>query len=102
MLIDNYYHEREYLAQCIADLNMVRKFNLYVVDATEFITTNGPSGPGNLRKLNKVVAGTDPVAVDAFCCRYLNLDPEKELMIKKAYENNLGKINLSKLHIVET
>jgi uncharacterized protein (DUF362 family) len=101
MLIDNYYHDKEYLTQCIADLNMVRNFNLYVVDATEFITTNGPSGPGNLSKLNKVVAGTDPVAVDAFCCRYLNLAPEKELMIKKAYENNLGEINLNKLNIGE-
>ena len=101
MLTDSYYHDREYLAQCIADLNRVRKFNLYVVDATEFITTNGPSGPGNLSKLNKVVAGTDPVAVDAFCCRYLNLAPEKELMIKKAYENNLGEINPNKLNIGE-
>jgi uncharacterized protein (DUF362 family) len=99
-LIDN-YHDKEYLAQCIADLNLVRKFDLYVVDATEFITTNGPSGPGNLSRLNNVAAGTDPVAVDAFCCRYLNLDPEKELMIKKAYENKLGEINLKKLNIRE-
>ncbi len=95
------YHAKEYLAQCIADLNLVRKFDLYVVDATEFITTNGPSGPGKLKKLNKVVAGVDRVAVDAFCCRYLNLEPEKELMIKKSYENNLGEINLNKLRIRE-
>lgn len=99
-LIDN-YHDKEYLAQCIADLNLVRKFDLYVVDATEFITTNGPYGPGKLSRLNKVVAGTDPVAVDAFCCRYLKLEPEKELMIKKAYENKLGEINLKKLNIRE-
>lgn len=44
---------------------------MYVADVTEFITTNGPSGPGDLKKLDKVVAGTDRVAVDAFCCRYL-------------------------------
>jgi len=99
-LIDN-YHDKEYLAQCIADLNLVRKFDLCVVDATEFITTNGPSGPGNLSRLNKVVAGTDRVAVDAFCCRYLGLKPEKELMIKKSYENKLNEINLKKLNIRE-
>ena len=99
-LIDR-YHNKVHLAQCIADLNLVRKFDLYVVDATEFITTNGPSGPGKLKKLNKVVAGTDRVAVDAFCCRYLDLEPEKELMIKKAYENKLGEINLKKLKISE-
>ncbi len=97
-IMDNYYN-MEYLAQCIADLNLVRRFDLYVVDATEFITTNGPSGPGNLKKLNKVVAGTDQVAVDTFCCRYLGLEPDKEFIIKKAYENNLGEIDLSKLTI---
>ena len=64
-------------------------------------TTNGPSGSGNLSRLNKVVAGTDRVAVDAFCCRYLSLEPEKELMIKKSYENKLGEINLNKLNIRE-
>ncbi|MCP4752158.1 MAG: DUF362 domain-containing protein [Proteobacteria bacterium] len=97
-LMDN-YHNMEHLAQCIADLNLVRPFDLYVVDATEFITTNGPSGPGNMSNLHRVVAGTDRVAVDAFCSRYLGLDPTKEPMIIKAYENDLGEIDLGKLTI---
>ncbi len=93
------YHNMEHLAQCIADLNLVRPFDLYVVDATEFITTNGPSGPGNMSDLHRVVAGTDRVAVDAFCSQYLGLDPTKEPMIIKAFENNLGEIDLSKLTV---
>ncbi len=81
------YHNKEYLAQCIADLNRVRKFDLYVVDVTEFITTNGPSGPGDIKKANYVVAGTDRVAIDTYCCRYLDRNPQDEIMIKKAYDS---------------
>ena len=36
------------LDQCIADLNLAVKPTLCVIDATEFITTNGPFGPGVL------------------------------------------------------
>ena len=96
------YHNMNYLAQCIADLNQVRSFDLYVADATEFITTNGPSGPGNLKKLNKVVAGTDRIAVDAYCCRFLGLDPVKEPLIIKAFESDLGEIDLGNVTIQES
>ncbi len=99
-LIDS-YHNKEYLAQCIADLNQVRKFDLYVVDATEFITTNGPSGPGDIKKTDCVVAGSDRVAIDTYCCRYLNRNPQAEIMIKKAYDSGLGEMDLSRLTIQE-
>ena len=56
-----------HLEQLIVDLNKALKPALNVVDATEFIVTNGPFGPGELLKPRKVVAGTDPVAVDAYC-----------------------------------
>ncbi|MCU0288649.1 MAG: DUF362 domain-containing protein [Acidobacteria bacterium] len=42
-----------HLDQCIADLNTIIKPNLCIVDATEFITTNGPFSPGNLVKTVK-------------------------------------------------
>ncbi len=38
----------EHLDQCIADLNLAVAPTLCIVDATEFITTNGPFGPGEL------------------------------------------------------
>ena len=37
-----------YLGQCIADINLFRKPDLVVADATELIITNGPSGPGEV------------------------------------------------------
>ena len=91
-----------YLDQCIADLNTVIKPNLCIVDATEFITTNGPFGPGNLHKPQKVIAGTDRVAVDAYCCSLWGLDPKDIFTIVASYEHGLGEIDLKKLNIKES
>ena len=94
-------NDPEYLAQCIAELNLVRKPDLIVADAIEFITGNGPSGPGPLKRLDLVVAGTDPVAVDAFGSTCLDSFPEDIVTVKKAYELGLGEIDPGKLSIVE-
>jgi len=91
----------EYLDQCIADLNTIIKPDLCVVDATEFIITNGPFGPGKIFKPQKVVAGTDRVAVDAYCSTLWDLKPKDIFMIKKAYEHGIGEIDLKKVKIKE-
>ena len=90
-----------HLDQCIADLNTIIKPHLCVVDATEFIITNGPFGPGKLIKPQKVVAGTDPVAIDSYCCKLWGLDPGDIIMINKAHEHKLGRMKLSKVKIKE-
>jgi uncharacterized protein (DUF362 family) len=89
------------LDQCIADLNLAIKPTLCIVDATEFITTNGPFGPGELIKPHKVVAGVDRVAVDSYCASLRGLKGEDILMIKKGHEHGLGEINLKKIKIQE-
>jgi uncharacterized protein (DUF362 family) len=94
-------NDPEYLAQCIADLNLVRKPDLTVADAIEFITGNGPSGPGPLKRLDLVIAGTDPVAVDAFGATCLDASPSDILTVTKAYEHGIGEMDLGKLAIVE-
>jgi uncharacterized protein (DUF362 family) len=91
----------EHLDQCIADLNTVIEPDLCVVDATEFITTNGPFGPGKLIKPQKVIAGTDRVAVDAYCTTLWGLEAKDIIMINKAYEHQLGQIDLQKVKIKE-
>jgi len=90
-----------YLGQCIADLNLVRKPDLVVADAVEFITGNGPDGPGPLKKLDLVVAGTDPVAIDAFGAKCLDMEPDDIITIKRAYQLGIGEMDLSKLKISE-
>ncbi len=91
----------EHLDQCIADLNTVIKPDLCVVDATEFITTNGPFGPGKLIKPQKVIVGKDRVAIDAYCANLWGLEAKDIFMINKAYEHQLGQIDLQKVKIEE-
>ncbi len=94
-----WYGDLDHLNQCIADLNLVKKPALCISDATTFITENGPYGPGKLGSAESVSASTNPVSLDAFCCRFLGLQPEKVLMIPKASRHGLGDMNLSRLKI---
>ena len=94
------YPDVPYLSQCIADLNLIRKPDLCIVDSTEFLMTNGPYGPGELMKPQKVLAGTDRVLMDAYCATLLNLNPENVLMIQKAAAHNLGNPDLKMANIV--
>jgi uncharacterized protein (DUF362 family) len=94
-----WYGDLDHLNQCIADLNLVKKPNLCISDASAFITENGPFGPGKLGSAESVVASTNPVSLDAFCCRFLGLQPENVLMIPKASRHGLGNMNLSRLRI---
>lgn len=91
----------EHLDQCIADLNTVLEPALCVVDATEFIITNGPFGPGNLIKPLKIVAGTDRVAVDAYCSTLWGMKPKDIIMIKRGFEHGLGEMDLKKIRTKE-
>ncbi len=91
----------EHLDQCIADLNTVIKPALNVVDATEFITTNGPFGPGEIIRPKKVVAGADRVAVDAYCASLWGLRGDDIIMIKRGQDHNLGSLDLKKAKIKE-
>jgi uncharacterized protein (DUF362 family) len=97
-----YYDDVEFLSQCIADVNLIRKPNICIVDTTEFVTTNGPAGPGELKKSHKIVAGTNCVSVDAYCSTLLGLIPQDVLMIQYAHEHGLGEIDMKKLTIKET
>ena len=98
---EEFYGDPEHLSQCIADLNLVRQADLCVVDATEFVTTNGPAGPGEIQRPRKVVAGTDMVAVDAFCAEVRGLRSAEVQMIRMAHEHGLGEVDLSSLRILE-
>ena len=79
-----------HLDQCIVDLNTVIKPALCVVDATEFIITNGPMGPGELHHPQKVIAGVDRVAIDAYCTTLWDIQAEDIVQIKHAHDRGLG------------
>ncbi len=96
-----YYDDVEFLSQCIADVNLVRKPDLCIVDGTEVITTNGPQGPGKLLKPQKVIAGVDRVAVDVYGANLLGIKGEEILTTRKAHEHGLGEIHPARLQIRE-
>ncbi|MFO7447995.1 MAG: DUF362 domain-containing protein [Ignavibacteriaceae bacterium] len=97
----DWYSDVTFLAQCIADINLLRKTDLCIADATEYISTNGPFGPGNVVKAKKIVAGTDIVAVDSMGAKILGYKPSDILAVKFADKHGLGKMDLSGKNIKE-
>jgi len=90
-----------HLDQSIVDLNKAVKPALNIVDATEFIVTNGPFGPGQLFRPQRVVAGTDRVAIDAYCASLWALRPADVFQIKLGGEQGLGEIDPGKVLLKE-
>ena len=95
----DFYSDVQFLSQCITDVNLIRRPHLCIADATEFITTNGPFGPGKIIKPQHVIAGVDRIAVDSYCSTLLGLSGNDVIMIKQGYENGLGEIDLKKVKI---
>ena len=85
----------------IADLNQVFKFNLIVMDAVRVLTANGPQGGRlqDVRRLNTVVAGTDPVAVDSFGATLFGITAKDVPHVVNAYKLGLGEMDLKKVNI---
>jgi len=91
-----------FLSQCIADINLVRKPDLCISDATEILKTNGPFGPGEVIKPGKVYASSDPVAMDSYGCTFLDYRPEDIYTTVMANKHGIGRIDLKNLNIKET
>jgi uncharacterized protein (DUF362 family) len=92
-------HQR--LDENLVDLARVIKPTLTVLDAVRILTANGPQG-GNLsdvKKLDTVIAGTDPVAVDAYGATLFGMKGSDLGFIRLADRAGLGTMNLAKLKI---
>jgi uncharacterized protein (DUF362 family) len=90
------------LDQNIADLNLLLRPDLHVLDATRILVKNGPSG-GRLEDVqvkNLVFAGTDPVALDALGTGLFGLKPADLGYITKAHQAGRGEMDLNKIKLV--
>ncbi len=67
------FHSQFNINQAIADLGMVIKPQLTILDATRALVSGGPNGPGDVKKTNLIIAGIDPVAVDSYGVSYRSL-----------------------------
>lgn len=89
--------------QKIVDLNTLVKPHLVVLDAHRILIRNGPTGGSldDVRTVNKLVVGTNQVAVDAYGATLFGMEPTNLPFLVKAHEQGLGEIDLDKLRITE-
>lgn len=82
------------LDQAIVDLNTVISADLTVIDATIALEgfVPGPRLVGTPVRLDTIIAGIDPVAVDAVGCRVIGLNPLEVRHIRLAHERKLGRM----------
>jgi len=87
----------------LADLNTVMKFDLIVLDAVRILTGNGPQGGRlkDVKRMDTVVAGTDPVAVDSYGATLFGIRGKDIPHVLNAYKRNLGEIDLAKVNVIK-
>jgi uncharacterized protein (DUF362 family) len=90
------------LHQNIADLNLLLRPDLHVLDATRIMVKSGPSG-GSLQDVevkNLVFAGADPVALDSVGTGLFGLKPTDIGYIIKSHQAGRGEMDLNKIKVV--
>ena len=88
--------------QSLVDLAGFMLPTLTIMDCYRVLLRNGPTG-GNLEDValkKTVVAGTDPVALDAYVAKaYWNLDPEHMPYLRMAANRGLGTLDFEQLSV---
>jgi uncharacterized protein (DUF362 family) len=90
------------LHQNIADMNLLLRPDLHVLDCTRILVRNGPKGgrQEDVEVKNLVLAGTDPVALDAYGTSLFGLKPEDLGYVVKAHQAGRGEMDLNKIKVV--
>lgn len=86
------------LSEKIVDLTSIIKPNIAVIDG--IIAGEGHETSGNPVEMNLVIAGTDPVAVDAVGAAVMGIPPEKVKHLHLAEEKELGTCDLKQIEIL--
>lgn len=81
------------------DINRYLKPRLYIMDGITAMEGNGPRG-GELVNMKVLLLSTDPVALDAVCCRLIDLDPEFVPTARIGLEGRLGTYIPDEIEIV--
>jgi uncharacterized protein (DUF362 family) len=98
------FHSQYNINQAIADLGIVIKPQLTILDATRALASGGPNGPGDVKKPNLIIAGIDPVAVDSYGVSIVpwygqNFKGRQVEHLLAAHQRGLGKIDIDQLKI---
>ncbi|MGA2082126.1 MAG: DUF362 domain-containing protein [Holophaga sp.] len=92
-------HQR--LDEALVDVSMVVRPCLHLLDAVRILTAHGPTGGdlADVKQLDTIVAGTDPVAVDAFGATLFGLTGADLGSVREAARRGLGVMDLGRLNI---
>ena len=91
-------HRGTSLSENIADLTSVLKPSLAVIDG--IIAGEGHETSGNPVPMNLVIAGTDPVAVDAIGAAVMDISPEDVKHLQLAEKKGLGTCQLANITVL--
>jgi uncharacterized protein (DUF362 family) len=92
-------HESGNLSQAVIDLNVAVRTDLVVVDGIVGLEGGGPI-TGTPIKMGLIIAGNNPVAVDAVTTTIMGFNPEKIKYLRYAAERGLSPIKLEDIEIV--
>jgi len=97
------YHRRnpsvESFSNLLLDIVELLKPVLHVVDAVEAMQGSGPSA-GSVRRVGLIVAGTDPVAVDAVLAAVMGVGPAEVPTTRLGAARGLGEADLDRIEVV--
>ena len=77
-------------AKEIVDLSTIARINFSVVDATACLESQKEFVGNNMVRMNMIIAGNDPVAVDHVCTRLMGLNPDDIEHVTLAERVGLG------------
>lgn len=89
------------LGESLADIALVIKPNLTVLDAVRILTANGPQGGSlkDVKRLDTVIAGVDQVAVDSFGATLFGKNADDLSYLRAAKKAGLGRTDIRALNI---
>lgn len=86
-------------SEMLIDLNKLLNPRLYIMDGIVAMEGNGPNS-GTPRKMNVILASSDPIALDSTFCRLINLNPEFVPTNVFGEQHGLGTYQEGKIEIV--
>jgi len=95
----NQLHQK--IDEAMGDLAAFFKPTLTILDSYRILFRNGPQGGriSDTKLMKTVVAGTDPVAIDAYGATLFDFKPQELLFLQLASARGLGKLELEKIRI---
>ncbi|MGM0508785.1 MAG: DUF362 domain-containing protein [Fusobacteriota bacterium] len=85
------FPEKNNFGDMLADLNLLLKPKMAIMDAIIAMEGNGPRN-GDPKKVGAILISKDLVALDSVACNLIGLNPKDISPIQKSYERGLGQI----------